>query len=60
MLRYSASVELNDTAFCFLFFQDTIASPRNKQKPVSERLVKGQLPQSAFENPFESRANQAG
>ena len=43
---YSASAEDREMVCCFLDFQDTKESPRNKQKSVTYFLVSGQATQS--------------
>jgi hypothetical protein len=47
--RYSASAEDFATVGCFFDFHEISEVPRNTQKPVVDRLVTGQLPQSASE-----------
>ena len=47
--RYSASAEERDTMVCFLAFQETNEWPKKIQKPVTERRVSEQVPQSASE-----------
>ncbi|CAL8988629.1 unnamed protein product [Prunus brigantina] len=49
---YSDSAEERDTIDCFLLFQDMGAPPRKMQNPVTDRLVVGQLAQSASQYPF--------
>lgn len=52
---YSASVEDLETVGCFLLFQDITLLPKNKQKPVTDFLVKRHLPQSESTYPLKDK-----
>lgn len=49
---YSTSAEDRETVGCFFNFQEIRESPREIQKPVTDRQVSGHAPQSASTKPL--------
>lgn len=57
--RYSASAEDLETVGCFLERQEIKEEPTNIVKPVVDRLLSGQVPQSTSVKPFKVRSGSA-
>ena len=60
MNLYSISAEDREMVCCFLDFQDTKESPRNKQNRVTDFLVSGQAAQSASQKTLRLKSEEAG
>jgi hypothetical protein len=60
MALYFALVEEQDMVCCFLDFQEIKESPRNKQKPMIDFLVSGQVAQCASQKALSLKSDEAG